>query len=321
MKHQPMTTVLRDESQHANDSQRSTKVRNTVTQLVRNTAAFLLLVPFAACAAATPPDQLVRAREAYQRASEGPASRLTPAQLHTARQSLDVAEKAFEDDPEGQAVIDYAYIAERKAELAHFEAKTRSLESTEEQARDQSRKKARGALRMTKKQLAEERRNREKTAEELAEEKKARKEAEKRAAETMERLKDALQKIATIKEESRGTVITLSGSVLFKSGKYDLMDGAKTKLSSVTEALQASERPVTIEGHTDSRGSDSSNMRLSQRRAESVRTFFISEGVSGTRITATGVGEDRPIASNDSAEGRANNRRVEIIIGPAPEFR
>ena len=280
----------------------------------------LLGVMLGACGAAQPPDQLVQARETYQRASEGPAAELTPAELHTAKQSLDRAEASFEDEPDSQATIDYSYVAQRKAESAHYQAKAMKMDKLQASAMDEARTTTRGALRRTKKRLASEKRGRELTAAELAAEKKARIAAEKKAAEAMASLKEALAKIATIKEEPRGTVITLSGSVLFKSGKYELMSAAKQKLSSVAEALKASEdRPVTIEGHTDSRGSDSRNMTLSQNRAQSVKDYLASQGVAAQRITATGVGEGRPIASNKSAEGRANNRRVEIIIGPAPE--
>jgi OOP family OmpA-OmpF porin len=70
---------------------------------------------------------------------------------------------------------------------------------------------------------------------------------------------------------------------------------------------------VTVEGHTDSVGSDAYNMKLSQRRADTVRDYMISKGIASDRVTSEGFGETRPIASNDTAEGRAQNRRVEII--------
>jgi outer membrane protein OmpA-like peptidoglycan-associated protein len=72
-----------------------------------------------------------------------------------------------------------------------------------------------------------------------------------------------------------------------------------------------------IEGHTDSRGSDSHNVDLSQRRAEAVRTYLVSRGYPSERIQAHGIGKGRPTTSNDTSEGRANNRRVEIIVQPA----
>ena len=79
-------------------------------------------------------------------------------------------------------------------------------------------------------------------------------------------------------------------------------------------ALLTNGQPVSIEGYTDSKGSQSRNMDLSQRRAESVRTYLISRGLPADQVVAKGMGPDRPIADNSSAEGRANNRRVEIVV-------
>ncbi|MDZ7767325.1 MAG: OmpA family protein [Melioribacteraceae bacterium] len=124
----------------------------------------------------------------------------------------------------------------------------------------------------------------------------------------------ALAKLAA-KEEERGLVITLSGSVLFASNESVLMPAAQNKLNEVANALlESKERRITIEGHTDSQGSSSHNMDLAQKRAEAVRSYIISRGYSSDLIYAQGIGEGRPIADNNSAEGRANNRRVEIVI-------
>ena len=74
------------------------------------------------------------------------------------------------------------------------------------------------------------------------------------------------------------------------------------------------ERNLTVEGYTDSRGTANSNIELSQRRADAVRTYLVQRGYEADRIVSHGLGEDSPIADNNSVEGRANNRRVEIII-------
>jgi len=145
----------------------------------------------------------------------------------------------------------------------------------------------------------------------LAIEQKARLDADKRTAEAQA----ALAKLAAVKEEERGLVITLSGSVLFASGKSALLPAAQNRLNQVADALMATkERSLIVEGHTDSQGSSSSNQDLSQQRANAVRSYIISRGYPGDLITAQGIGEDRPVANNASTEGRANNRRVEIII-------
>ncbi len=120
-----------------------------------------------------------------------------------------------------------------------------------------------------------------------------------------------------MKQEPRGTVITLPGNVLFASGKSALLSTAQDKLSQVADALKdQADHKITVEGYTDSRGSDESNQILSQQRADSVRDFLVSHGVPGDQIDARGLGPNRPVASNKSAEGRADNRRVEIVVKP-----
>jgi outer membrane protein OmpA-like peptidoglycan-associated protein len=123
-----------------------------------------------------------------------------------------------------------------------------------------------------------------------------------------------LHRIAGMKQEARGMVLTLPGS-LFGSGESALAPGAVLTLKAVAEALEhgSPDVTVTIEGHTDARGSHAENTAVSRRRAEAVKAQLVSDGVAADRIKAVGVGPDRPIADNSSEEGRANNRRVEII--------
>lgn len=111
-------------------------------------------------------------------------------------------------------------------------------------------------------------------------------------------------------------VITLSGAVLFASGKADLFPAASTKLDNVVTALtsQSPESKMVVEGHTDSQGAAAFNQDLSQKRAESVRAYLVSHGIASDRVRAQGFGLTRPIGDNASPEGRANNRRVEIIV-------
>ena len=142
-------------------------------------------------------------------------------------------------------------------------------------------------------------------------EQKARKDAEMIAADAIA----DLDKLAAVKEEARGLVITLSGSVLFASDASTLLPAAQEQLNHVADALLTTkDRKLTIEGHTDSQGSSGYNQGLAQKRADVVRSYLISRGYSADLIQAVGVGEDRPVATNDNAEGRANNRRVEIVV-------
>jgi outer membrane protein OmpA-like peptidoglycan-associated protein len=146
---------------------------------------------------------------------------------------------------------------------------------------------------------------------ELEQERQARLQAEQRASQALTRLQDENVKV---REEARGTVVTLSGSVLFATNATDLLPAARDRLSEVATALKESKNPLLIEGYTDSRGTAEYNEQLSQRRAESVRNFLINQGVPPDRIQTRGMGEERPVASNATAEGRANNRRVEIVV-------
>ena len=125
---------------------------------------------------------------------------------------------------------------------------------------------------------------------------------------------DALGKIAAVKQEARGMVITLSGSVLFASGKSRLLPGAEQRLDQVAQALATSDRTILIEGHSDSQGSPSGNQRLSSARAQAVLDYLVPRGIPAGRIHAVGLGASKPIADNATAEGRANNRRVEIVV-------
>lgn len=134
---------------------------------------------------------------------------------------------------------------------------------------------------------------------------------QKKAAEALA----TLAKLVAIKEDARGTVISLSGSVLFRSNEANLMPGAESRLDQVVDALKADgDRNVIVEGYTDSQGSDGYNLDLSRRRAEVVRDYLVRRGYNASRVRALGVGEANPIADNATAEGRANNRRVEIIL-------
>lgn len=118
---------------------------------------------------------------------------------------------------------------------------------------------------------------------------------------------------------ARGLVVTLE-DVLFEVNGADLQPGAQVTLLRLTEYLkQNPDRKVLIEGHTDSTGSSEYNLRLSQLRADSVESYLIGSGVSVDRIRAIGYGETRPEAPNDTAAGRQQNRRVEIVILDASE--
>ena len=275
----------------------------------RSTSHLLALLlagaPAIGCATAQPPQELLDARAAYVRAENGYAKDFSPAALHGARQALDGAEKSFNNDGDSEMTRDRAYVALRKSELADAEGSTqhyqRELQASKERSMDAQAKQAQ----KTEAQLAQ-------TKEQLAQEASARKEAEQRTREALERL--AAANAAAVKKEDRGTVITLSGNVLFASGKSELLPGAQQSLSQIAEALKSQDAKLLVEGHTDSRGSEQTNLLLSKARADAVGNYLISRGIPSERVSTQGIGPSRPVADNNSAEGRANNRRVEIIV-------
>ncbi|MBT8069378.1 MAG: OmpA family protein [Gammaproteobacteria bacterium] len=117
-----------------------------------------------------------------------------------------------------------------------------------------------------------------------------------------------------LRQTESGVVVTL-GDVLFASGEAQLVEGGRSSLEEVVDLLQTEpEKKIRVEGHTDSLGDAAANLLLSEQRAQSVLEALVSLGVASERITATGMGEDFPIASNDDEEGRARNRRVDVIL-------
>lgn len=259
-----------------------------------------------ACSPPQPPRELVDARVAYQQATQSPGAYGAQSDMLDAKRALDTAEKAFKDDPKDQDTRDLAYVAQRKAMAAQAKANAmysidqkrmadQEVAMIQQQNMRAELEQAKGALGSRSGELESERRARE-------------------AADA--RTKEALDKIAGIKSEEneRGLVLTLSGNVLFAFGKSDLLPASKRSLKDVAEVLKNSDRKLRVIGHTDSVGSDATNMELSKKRADAVRNFLVSQGIPSDRIDTEGVGKAAPIADNSTPEGRANNRRVEIVL-------
>ncbi len=281
----------------------------------------LSLAMFAGCVHAVP-TELTNARIAYSNASEGPAAELVPADLHIAQQALAVAEQAFVDDPRSYHTLDLAYVAQRTSQkadamgrLAVQQEKTETANADFTTTQTAMMKDTRAELQASKASGAET-----KVALAGSEAALAGSEAALAGSETARLAADkrtlaALAALASMKEEERGLVITLSGSVLFRSDEASLLPEAETRLNQVATALlETKERKLVIEGHTDADGEAPYNMDLSQRRADAVRHYLEGRGYNPELITSNGIGEARPIADNGTPEGKANNRRVEIVV-------
>jgi len=266
----------------------------------------LVLLPagatmLAACASTTPPPrELLDARYAYQRASEGPASTRATPELTAARKALDAAEKSYAADDDDPGTKDLAYVADRKARVAASKGET--ILAQQEQVQTQT------ELALWKQRMET---SREKDRE-------ARMESERQAriaADT--RTRSALEGLpgVDVSTQDRNLVITLGGNI-FATGKDTLSQTGRMRVSDIAGALVEQKRDITLRGHTDASGNDEKNMDLSRRRAESVEKFMISRGVSATSIKVEGMGSTQPIADNGTANGRAKNRRIEFIVGP-----
>ncbi len=284
---------------------------------IRNLSAVLAmttLVGAVGCSPPMPPQDLVTAREAYDKASKGPTAQTNPADLHSAREQLDIAEAAFAKDGDTQNTKDQAYIAARKTELAEVRGRTVQADQAKQGVVGAMHDDQKKTVALTAAELARAKGQIATQGVALKDEKARREDAEKRAAQAAA----DLAKFATVKQEPRGMVITLSGGVLFASAKSDLLPAAQVKLNDVANALTKEDptSKMVVEGHTDSQGAAAYNQDLSQRRAQSVRDYLVTRGIASDRITSSGFGSSRSIADNASPEGRANNRRVEIVVQP-----
>jgi outer membrane protein OmpA-like peptidoglycan-associated protein len=141
-----------------------------------------------------------------------------------------------------------------------------------------------------------------------------RQQAEKEKQELRARLLQQLNTVLSTRDSARGLIANMS-DVLFKSGSFELLTAARERLAKVSGIVLAyPSLHLAVEGHTDSVGSDEYNRQLSERRAQAVRDYLVQQGISPDAIAASGFGKSEPVASNDSPEGRQQNRRVELVL-------
>jgi outer membrane protein OmpA-like peptidoglycan-associated protein len=296
----------------------------SVARAVTAVVVVVAVVIMAAGCATAPPAELVNARAAYARASAGPAARLAPADLRKARLALDQAERALSAEKDRSKAVDFAYVAERTAQIAEAHAHQTAVTEKATSRATQDLERAAGTLTAARAELAEAQRGEAQQAQQVGVERTAREAAEQKAGASEEKAAasehraeqadDALHRLSAKPADGRGMVITLPGSVLFRASGAQLRPAALRRLDEVASVVVAQGQDVVVEGHTDATGAPWSNVDLSRRRAESVRRYLVSRGCPTDRIVARGMGPNRPIADNTSDEGRASNRRVEIVI-------
>ena len=127
---------------------------------------------------------------------------------------------------------------------------------------------------------------------------------------------------ATVERVGEGIQVTFDSGILFDFDSYALRQTARDNLANLAASLNRyPDSEVLIVGHTDSRGDDAYNQRLSENRSGSARDFLVQQGVAASRIRAVGMGESEPVASNDTDAGRQENRRVEVAIFASEAYR
>jgi outer membrane protein OmpA-like peptidoglycan-associated protein len=257
-------------------------------------AAISFALAMAACASAPQPNvALENARSAVRSAEADPnVTTYAALDMHTARKDLDAAEAAAAAHDE-KGIDQPAYLAAQTAHLAQLKASAKAND-----ARVAAGKADRDQIQLSAR------------TKEVATADAARDQANQQAAAIQAEL-DALK----AKPTDRGLVLTL-GDVLFDTGKAELNPGASRNLDQLVVFLtDHPERRVEIDGYTDNVGTDSFNLSLSERRADTVRNVLVNRGIDSSRIVTRGYGKDFGVASNVDSGGRQLNRRVEIVIG------
>lgn len=258
-------------------------------------------------------------REAQQRAEADRQRALAEADRQRAmadaerasRERAEAARLQAQEEAKRLAAERQALEAQRKAQ----EAQAQSAEAARLKAEEEARRLAAEREALAAKQRADDAQAEASRAQQaVAEAQRLREQAERERQQLRQQLLDQLNVILETRDTARGLIVNMS-DVLFDFGKYTLRPAAREKLAKLSGVVLAHPGlKLDVEGHTDSIGSDQFNQKLSEDRARAVREYLTGQGLRGENITSKGFGEVRPVASNDSNEGRQQNRRVEIVV-------
>lgn len=257
----------------------------------RMTLALAVTAVLGACSSTPeqPIAELQTARAVVPQLEASPRAGVAAENVSNARKALDSANRMMEEGAKEPDIRYQATVAALNAQIAN--EKILEAQAKEELAKGEQ----------ERQQVLVQARAREADAQRM------------RAQSLEQQLKDL-----KAQKTDRGLVLTL-GDVLFDTGKSTLKPGAYGTIDRLAMALKEEPtRKVVIEGHTDSVGTDEFNQQLSQNRALAVQAALMERGVSGGQISSTGKGESFPVASNDNAAGRQQNRRVELIFTEEP---
>jgi outer membrane protein OmpA-like peptidoglycan-associated protein len=287
----------------------------------RTFATLTLCAATIGCATQEPNPRLDALDVRYRELSSQPfAAQVAPDELDATSRAI-IQGRAADADSDEDAVAHYLVVGNKTLDVAEGRIALRAINETIEassekrqaivlNARERELDAAKAQASMTAAQLREQEARLAQQRQALAA-KEARLDSAEAEAQALADQLDELQ--AEVNE--RGMVLTLS-DIVFDFDSATLKPGSDRSVSKIADFLREhSERKLVIEGFTDAVGSDAYNQRLSERRAASVRDALVAKGIDASRISTAGLGEEHPVASNDTAAGRQLNRRVEIIIG------
>jgi outer membrane protein OmpA-like peptidoglycan-associated protein/outer membrane murein-binding lipoprotein Lpp len=286
------------------------KERNMKKYTTVSVAAIVSAVLLAGCASM--PKRMAELDQAHSTvetlAADPLAQQAASEELSNARKSLESADAAFKKGKKDE-VLHYSYLASQQAQTG--QERVAEMRSKQEVAQGEAER---------NRVLLESRTREAEAAKATAEAQARTAQAQAQQAEAARQEAEAAQRqLAELqaKQTERGMVLTL-GDVLFDTAQATLKPGAGSVLDRVAAFLKENEgTKIIVEGHTDSRGSDDYNQQLSERRAQSVSDALAFRGIDRSRVEAVGRGKALPVASNDTAAGQQQNRRVELIFSDA----
>jgi len=213
---------------------------------------------------------------------------------------------------EAQQAAERAAKERAEAETARAAALAETAQLQQQSALERSRLEAARAEAETQQRAAQSEAERARLAADQAN--RLREQSEQEKAALKEQLRQQLNLILETRSTARGLIVNMN-DVLFDTAKYTLRPGAREKLAKISGILLAHPSlRVEVEGHTDSVGGEEYNQRLSEQRASAVRDYLVQQNISMNNVTAKGFGKTRPVVSNDTAAGRQQNRRVELVV-------
>ncbi len=245
-------------------------------------------------------------KEAEQRTEE--ARERARAEAERAEQARLQADREQQQRQQAEAAQQAAEQAKAQAEAAAQQARL------ERQQAEQAREEALAQQQQLAQQTQQAQMQAQQAQQQAQQAEQARLAAERQVQETRQRLTDQLNQVLQTRQSARGLIVNMS-DVLFDTGKATLKPGARVRLAKVAGIIEAyPDLKLEIDGYTDSTGSPDFNRELSQQRADTVRSFLVSQGVPDANVITHGFGKEDPIASNDTASGRQLNRRVELVV-------